>query len=251
LNVNSVARGEKTRWTVAVVAGAAVMASLLLLFRLPQPPIALPVAGIKAEPKPPVQIASAGAADAVLVEETVLRDLRPLFLPTKFNASLPEPRREPGRTFLDDEHLKLGIADQDVTTGREFATASTGGTAADPVTAVAHELPGAGLIGLGRDDRAVKPLVSRVGFVEVFDSGTGHQVFGELLPAAADTSSDKPWEPMELLATVDAAGLTTPLIVTSSSGVEEVDAHLRKFLARTFRIGERLPPGIYRIVVGP
>jgi hypothetical protein len=56
---------------------------------------------------------------------------------------------------------------------------------------------------------------------------------------------------MELFAAVDAAGLAAPLLVTEGSRVDEVDAHFRKMLAQTYRIGERLPPGFYRIVVGP
>ena len=48
-----------------------------------------------------------------------------------------------------------------------------------------------------------------------------------------------------------AAGLAGPLVVTESSRVEEVDAHFRRQLRQVFRLGERLAPGVYRVVVGP
>jgi len=59
------------------------------------------------------------------------------------------------------------------------------------------------------------------------------------------------WRPLELFATVDAAGLASPLVVTDRSDVEEVNAYFRNYLARTFRLGEHLAPGFYRVVVGP
>jgi hypothetical protein len=56
---------------------------------------------------------------------------------------------------------------------------------------------------------------------------------------------------MEFVATIDAAGLAAPLMVTTHSGVDEVDVYFKNFLVRTLRVGERLTPGIYRISVGP
>ena len=56
---------------------------------------------------------------------------------------------------------------------------------------------------------------------------------------------------MSLLAAVDAAGLAAPLVVTEGSRVEEVDVYFRQFLARNFRIGDRLDAGFYSITVAP
>jgi hypothetical protein len=130
--MNSVAFGEKARWTVSAGGAAIILASLLLLFRLPQSST-LPGTSAPEASKPAVQIAKA-AADALLREETEIRDLRPLFLPTEYNASLPEPRREPGRSFLDDENLKLSFGDTEFTIGRELLAvgASNGKTAGPP-----------------------------------------------------------------------------------------------------------------------
>jgi hypothetical protein len=107
------------------------------------------------------------------------------------------------------------------------------------------------LTGFGRQERVVERLPARGGFVEVVAAATGERVLAEALPPSMGPVAGKAWEPMELFAAVDAAGLAVPLVVTEGSRVDEVDAHFRKVLAQTYRIGERLPPGFFRIVVGP
>jgi hypothetical protein len=107
------------------------------------------------------------------------------------------------------------------------------------------------LRGFGRSPVQVAVLPVRGGFISVVTLRTGLEVLAEALPAEASPPGGKSWEPLELLAAVDVAGLAAPLVITTSSRVENVDAHFRDFLARTFRIGARLPPGFYRIVVGP
>jgi hypothetical protein len=76
-------------------------------------------------------------------------------------------------------------------------------------------------------------------------------VLAETLPAEVAPPTTKAWQPMEFLAAVDPAGLVGPLVITEDSRVEEVNTYFRKYLAQTYRIGERLPPGFYRIIVGP
>jgi hypothetical protein len=45
--------------------------------------------------------------------------------------------------------------------------------------------------------------------------------------------------------------LIAPLTLTTRSGVEEIDNFYRNYLVRTYRVGERLAPGFYRITVAP
>ena len=59
------------------------------------------------------------------------------------------------------------------------------------------------------------------------------------------------WQPAEFLIAVTPAGLLGRPVETVSSDVEDVDVFFRDYLARTLRLGERLPPGFYRVVVGP
>ena len=228
-----------------------VVGAILVLFRFPAPP----PAPVLPPQKSAVQLARPGLADEVLRQETELRDLRPLFLPTTRNAALPEPKREPGRTSLDEEPPKWSFGDADLQVGREFpAVATLGGKPvekAELADALSIESAEAPLQGFGRRGAEISPFVARGGFVEVVAARDGRQVLAETLPIGARPPGGKAWGPIELLATVDAAGLACPLIVTDGSRVEEADLHFRNYLVETFRIGARLAPGYYRVVVAP
>ena len=239
------------RWFAAVAVALAVVAAAVVLFRFPASP---PQPGPSPK-KSSVQLARPGVADEVLKQEAELRDLRPLFLPTNRNAALPEPKREPGRTILDEEPPKWSFGEADLQVGREFPPVATlGGKSvekAELADALSIEAAEAPLMGFGRRGAEISPLLGRGGFVEVVAVRDGRQVLAELLPVGAGPPGGKAWAPMELLATVDAAGLTCPLVVTEGSRVEEADIYFRNYLAETFRIGARLPPGYYRITVAP
>jgi hypothetical protein len=88
-------------------------------------------------------------------------------------------------------------------------------------------------------------------YVEIVDAGTGRSVFGAPVNDAQPPTSSVPWQPMEFMAAVDSSGLVGPVVPTTRSGVAEVDAYFGRYLADTLRVGQRLAPGFYRIVVGP
>jgi hypothetical protein len=256
--MNAMLAGQKQRWAVAATAAAIVMMAMLFLFRLPPPSAGLLMPAsllVGKSVKPAVQLARPDPIDRLLKDETEIRDLRPLFLPTDRNARLPELKREPGRTFLDNDTVKLGFLETELAISKDFPpVAMVGGARADeatPLDALASESSATSLLGFGRSDAPLQSLPSRVGFVEVLSAETGARVLGELLSGEARVPGDKAWAPLEFLARIDAAGLAAPLIVTTSSGVEEVDAHFRKFLAKTYRLGVRLSPGFYRVIVAP
>jgi hypothetical protein len=56
---------------------------------------------------------------------------------------------------------------------------------------------------------------------------------------------------LEFIVAINPAGIVGAPILASGSGWEEVDAFFRTYLVKTFRVGERLSPGQYRVVVGP
>lgn len=240
------------RWGVALVVAIAAVGVTARLFRLPQS------TGMVIDQKkgpPGVQMARPTEADRVLKDEALIRDLRPLFLPTQFNSSLPEPRRDAGYTILDEERPRLEFTETELGIAKGLPPAATlNGRAAEKargLDVLAPEDIAVGLTGFGRQERVVERLPARGGFVEVVAAATGERVLAEALPPTMGPAAGKAWEPMELFAAVDAAGLAVPLVVTEGSRVDEVDAHFRKVLAQTYRIGERLPPGFFRIVVGP
>jgi hypothetical protein len=244
--------GGKGRWTVAALGAIGVVATVLFMFRMPAPPIALPTPAPSLPAQAAVKMARPDASDVLLKEETELRDLRPLFLPTQRNAALPDPRLEAGQTFLDQETLKPLIGDADVRISEDLPLVVTLNSQplenARPIDALAPDLT---LLGFGRGVAEVTPFRARGGFVEVVSTRDGQRVLAEKLPVAARPPDDKPWTPIEFLAVIDTAGLASPLVVTEGSRVEEVDAHFRDFLVRNFRIGDRLEPGFYRITVAP
>jgi len=246
----------RMRWTVAGGAAAVVLLAMLSLFRFPGGTGAPPTRGAipPAPGKPLVQLRDM-TTDTALKEEAEIRDLRPLFLPTDFNVSLPEPRREPGRTFLDNETIKWRYSESELTLARELPpiVALNGKPAAEvkPLDALAGERASPEALGMGRNPVALPETSGGGGMLEVVATASGTRVLVERLPADARPAGGKPWEPLELIAMVDATGLVAPLTVTSSSRVEEIDAHYRNYLARRYRIGERLPPGFYRLIVAP
>lgn len=242
---------ERARWVLAAVVAATAVAGLLFLFQLP-PAGRGPTGG---RPAPAVQMARPTEEDHVLKDEALIRDLRPLFLPTEVNATLPEPRREPGRTILDEERPRWAFAEGELALSRDLPPMATLNRRPAERAAASDVLEagdvGLGPAGIGRGKPAVDALGARGGFLEIVAVSTGRQVLVESLPPELGPGGGKPWEPMELFAAVDAAGLAAPLVVTEGSRVDEVDAHFRRILVQGYRIGERLPPGFYRVVVGP
>ena len=244
--MESARAGSKRLWAVAAV-GAVVIAALLVpWFRLPQSPsiVAQPV------PKPTVELR--GGGNIAFSDEAMLRDPTPLFLPTEKNAAQKKmPEIELGRTFLDKETPNWTFADSDLKLNDMFAPEGKGAVNLAPLEALAADTPGSLLLGFGRMELPVDALAPRGGRVEIFAAHGGGRVLAEELEPAARPATAAAWQPLEILATVDAAGLAGPLVVTVRSGVDEVDLHFKNYLARTLKIGERLAPGFYRISIGP
>lgn len=243
------------RWMVALTVAVLVMAGFVSLVNLPPVPAPGTVRTDADTVRPAVKIARPDDTDALLKEEAELRDLRPLFLPTERNAALPEPKLEPGRSVLDSEALKPAAAEAEVQLGSELPpVALIGGKPvrqAGPRDALDPENAGVGLLGFGRREPAIEPHRRRGAFVEVTAWADGRRIQAEDLPYDARPASERPWGPLELMAVIDRAGLASPLVVTEGSRVEEVDLHFKNYLTSTYRLGERLSPGTYRVVVAP
>jgi hypothetical protein len=246
---------SRGRWVAATLAAGGIVLGLLMLFRLPSPPTPLATSVVSAAPRATMKMARPEEGNALLKEEAELRDMRPLFLPTERNAALPEPRLEPGRTFLDNETLKLVFSEAEAHVSRELPPVATlNSKPVDQATAVDLLSPvetGLTFQGFGRRERRVTTFTERGGYVEVTDLKQGGSVLSGTLSLEARPSGEKSWAPVEFVAAIDAAGLVSPLIVAVGSRVEEVDAHFKKYLTQKYRIGERLPPGFYRITVAP
>lgn len=242
----------RRRWAVAACSAVVAVALAVSIFRAPT--IAVPDRPPVASGPRVLELKSVTAADASLSEATTMRDLTPLFLPTERNASAVRvPRREPGQTFLDVETPNFGIAVARRRLDEAWpAVVTMNGKRLDeakPLDLLAAAEVEPSVAGFGRAPIEVLALRSRGVVVEVVNLRDGRRIVAEELDVRPTTASG--WEPMEFMAAVGPAGLIGPLTTSVSSGVEEIDGFLRNYLARSYRLGERLAPGFYRITVTP
>ena len=193
-----------------------------------------------------------GTSDRRLREQATIFDPTPLFLPTEWNTDqrpLPATvQRQPGQVFgTFAPNPVYGEAELALPVGPERSLPTS------PVELL-KEPSHDPFLGFDREDVRLPPLPPRQGLVEVRKAGTGEMMPGYprklegiiVLPAGRTD-----WQPAEFLVTVTTAGLLGQPANTASSDIEEVDAFFRDYLANTLRLGERLPPGMYRVVVGP
>jgi len=234
-------RTTKRRWAAAGAGALGIGVLGVMLFRGPEAPLAS-TAPLGA--KRSVTLVS--GEDKAVNDESILLDPTPLFLPTKWNSTQRDfAPREPGGRFQGFDTPKFTFAENDLKLVLPEAIKAPD----HPANVVADEAPAAPLVGFGRTDVPVVAPQPRGGYVEITTAATGRNVLAQ--PIAAEPPGKGGWQPMEFIARVDAAGLVGPLVLTTRSGLEEVDSFFAKYLVRTLRVGERLAPGSYRIFVGP
>jgi hypothetical protein len=246
-------RDSRTGQVWWLAAGLATVGTgcLLLLFSL-QPVEPEPVDGKQGPPREMTDVGltrlAQDSTDNLMAEEARFFDPTPLFLPTEWNADqkgLPDSiLRNPNRLFADYP-AKLQFAQDELA----LTFAPPNRLPASPAEVLSQLHDQTPYLGMGREDEQVPTLVSRGGLLQIVAVQTGRVVLAQPLPAAAPPAGF--WRPFEVMAVVNAAGLVGRLSTVVSSGVEEVDIYFQNHLAETFRIGQRLPPGFYRVCVGP
>jgi len=200
-------------------------------------------------PQPFVRLAGAGTAtnDQVLRERADLFDPTPLFFPTEWNYGqrpLRESlRRQPGQIFGSFQP-KWTFADQTLKSYGVEATPAP--EKLSDVLAQGNEAPFAGI---GHIDVSRSALPERVGFLEVRRFGSSEPIIEQTLRYLALPRLDH--APLEFLVVISSAGIVGEPVLASGSGWEEVDGFFRSYIVKTFRLGERLNPGRYRVLVGP
>lgn len=211
--------------------------------------IQLPVSPRTQQPRQPlVRFVGngAGVGDRLVREQTELFDPTPLFFPTEWNYGQRPLSREveklPGEVF-GEFAPKLAVAEQAIASfGAELAAVPE---KLSDVLVQGNEAPFAGM---GQIDVSKSTLPVRAGFLEVRDIRIGKIILQQSLTGIEPPRSD--YAPVEFLVVVDHAGLIGEPVLTSGSGWDEVDAFFRTYLVRTYHLGERLPAGRYRVVVG-
>ena len=198
--------------------------------------------------QPFVQLARSGTekGNELLREKAELMDPTPLFFPTEWNYGqrpLPEGRlKQPGQVFGSFEP-KLTVGEQNIANfGAEALQTSE---KLVDVLVQGNEAPFAGL---GRIDTPRSTLAVRAGYLEVWDHKNGNIISSQQLSGINPPRTD--FAPVEFLIVVGSAGLIGEPVLTSGSGWDEVDNFFRTYLVKSYRLGERLRPGQYRVSVG-
>lgn len=200
-------------------------------------------------PKPFVRLTGAGegTADRILRERADLLDPTPLFFPTEWNfGQRPLPARlrpQPGQVFGSFEP-KFTVVEQNLKT-YVGALVPAPEKLADVLTQ-GNEAPFAGM---GHLEVSRAPLPERSGMLEVRSFGGSEPILEQQLEGFTLARPD--FAPLEFIVAVSSAGVVGDPILASGSGWDEVDSFFRTYLVKTARLGERLNPGSYRVLVGP
>jgi hypothetical protein len=252
--MSAAVRESKRAWFAAGLAGIAGVALIAALFRGPPEPSAAPP-----QARPILELPASG--HALVSDRALFKDPTPLFLPTRWNATPPDqgqPQLEgtfqgygPDYSFSENE-LQLNLPPP--------VTVPAG-----PAHALVENAPGNPFIGIGRTDAAVAPLPPRWALVEVLAAGDGRVVYTQPLKDLAMLSEPLlrggGWRPVEFMAAVDPAGLVgrlAPVVRLEPPGEDRFVqlpgksvVAIGTYLADTLRLGDRLPPGLYSVTVGP
>ncbi|HVT74416.1 MAG TPA: hypothetical protein VHD61_14875 [Lacunisphaera sp.] len=239
----------KRRVWIGLAFAVAVTTAWWAWLRTRQPPVEQVIAA-----KPPfVQLAGTGndAGGRMLRERVELMDPKPLFFPTEWNYGqrpLRESmRRQPGDVFGSfPPNLEFG--------GKGVRAYGTEGVAAPEkladVLAQGNDVP---FDGMGQVDAAVAGLGPRSAFLEVRSLQRGDLVVHQTLVDLVLPRPDFP--PMEYMIAVSSVGVIgDPVLMIGSEGEEvdeRVDSFFRSYLVKGIRLGERLVPGNYRVLIGP
>lgn len=230
-------RGERGRWVLAVGGALILGGGVVALFRFPS--AIQRIEPVKRDGVGRVELTKVVRGEAALLDKT------PLFLPTEWNTAHKEVVLPQSGGAFSDYAPKYAYDEAELKSLKPTAP-----TVLSVTDALLLAPPGPALLGFGRSEIKAAVLEKRGAFVEVLRANGGKRVLAKTLtevepPAAAV------WGPLEFLATVDAMGLTGPLVLTVRSGTEEVDVYFQKYLTQKLRIEAMLGPGIYRIYVGP
>jgi hypothetical protein len=210
--------------------------------------VPVPDTTAKAPLLPQVRVVSGDAAapDQVLRERAELLDPTPLFFPTEWNYGLQPERvaslRQPGQVFGSFEP-KLTVGEQSMAPFRlESAPVP------EKLSDVLSQGSEASFDGMGQIGRQRSTLPVRSGHVEVRDLRNGNLIIDQSLTGISPPRAD--FAPVEFLVTVSSAGVISDPVLTTTSEGEDVDNFFRDYLIRSYRLGERLLPGRYRVLVG-
>jgi hypothetical protein len=236
--VNMAMIGERRLWICSLLGAIGLAGATTLLFRSPS---------FEREPDQlsKKSIAPNIALKRVVSQDAVLLDKTPLFLPTDLNTSAIEVSLpKTGGVFSD--FLPI-FSFSEVEVGLGGMRASEGVLAGDAL-GLSSGAPVA--LGFGRQSSPATAIDSRRYSLDVLAAKDGALIFREVL-ASSPPRANAIWQPLEFMALIGSAGLQGPLVSITRSGSDDLDAYFADYLAKELKLGARLFPGTYRLIVGP
>jgi hypothetical protein len=180
--------------------------------------------------------------------QLLLQDPTPLFLPTEFNSGKVRPPRKEEQslgTSFSSIPAKMLFGDTDIQLALPEVV-SIPERALDLVIGGEHQVK---FTELARENPKGDPLSSRQGYLKVLSFTSGSELWSqEISGGALEFELEAPWE---FVVAVNRAGLMSfPAVVNAGEGALIDIAQITEVL-REKRLGARLDPGIYRILLGP
>lgn len=183
---------------------------------------------------------------ALLAEQLAAYDPAPLFIPSPMNSNAP-PLPDEARFGASGP---FGPLPPELTKTGPLTFPSAVLVPKTPVDGLRLTERADAPLALARGDTLIKPLEDRAGQVEIVSVASGRVVVVLDLPLSGELP-ERDWQPLELMGAVTRAGLAGDLVVTTSSGSDEIDDYFRSQLKKNVRVGERLSQGFYAFRVGP
>ena len=228
--------GEKLRWLAAGFGATIIGFGLLFWFKVPSASSDQAAGSLGHE---------ALVVQRVVADEAALLDKTPLFLPTEWNTSIKDVSLPATGGVFADFPSAFAYKEGDHSFGVLRSDQEGFGDAI-----LTAEGPNSAFLSFGQKPQSLQLTRREVGYLEVYSAKDGIAVIREALTLDMPSAAIN-WSPIELMAVVSAAGLVGPPVLITRSGLDEVDLYFADLLVKVLRIGGKLSPGVYRIVVGP
>jgi hypothetical protein len=179
-------------------------------------------------------------------DQSLLLDSAPLFLPTRWSTAVAQ-RVE----YVGSETDLFEVFEPEITLNTDRMKPPATVMNVDR-NMIATPVDGRSTRLLGRrsdlDGKLVMP--SRGAYYEIHAPQNGKAILSGTMQNAIPEAGDLLWQPVEFWVRVVQEGVMGPPLLTNGSGNDSLDAALRNLVAGDRKIA-LLPPGYYRVVVGP
>ena len=235
---------RSSSWPLAVLAGLCVIGAALALWRyMPVRPVAQKE--YKSAPSF-ITIQKSDDYEEMTREQSMLLDSAPLFLPTRWSTT---QRRDVEYQGAQTD-LFEGFSPEITLSADRMKPVSV----VVPVEkiGVATTVDGRTMSLAGRPGETDSRLAvkARAACYEVYASNSGKVVITGVFEGPLPEAGDLLWQPAEFWVRIVQEGMMGPPLITSGSGSDSLDASLRRRIVASREI-VMLPPGYYRVVVGP